>query len=115
MNLDRWKWVGGFAAGIVVGIIFFSAWTYADSLEDVERRVSVLEAGRLAQEAELRVRERTAEPGGSSAQGRSSSRTRRHGWLRIWGSRGRWRRDAGARCQRRADRCVGRGRPGGVR
>ena len=63
MNLDRWKWVGGFAAGIVVGIIFFSAWTYADSLEDVERRVSALEAGRLAEEAELRVRERTAEPG----------------------------------------------------
>ena len=49
MDLERWKWVGGFAAGIGIGILVTVVWAQAASLDELEGRVATLEEARAGE------------------------------------------------------------------
>ena len=59
MDLERWKWVGGFACGVGIGILVTVVWAQAASLGELEGRVATLEEAR-AGEAMRRGREENA-------------------------------------------------------
>lgn len=49
MDLERWKWIGGFAGGIGIGILVTVVWAQATSLGELEGRVVTLEEARVGE------------------------------------------------------------------